>query len=133
MRTPILTPAQEQEIAALWQDGNVQQNELADTYGVSPSTVRRILRKQGALPTVHKLNQENAAIIEVVKAQGLDANTLAELFDMPAVPTQVKAFLLQLDTLSYHRFLADVGLLRLQERIAGFSMDVPPKAQQEVA
>lgn len=91
------------------------QDKLASTYHVSRKTIYRVLLDLGVLQPKESLAPGSARIVEVVKAHGLDAETLILALNQPILSRDnMLAVLAKMDLPDLHTLFADVVQLKHQ-------------------
>lgn len=116
MAKPKLTDDQKLHIAECYQGGTWKQEDLAKLYNVSRKTIYRALLELDVLGTPHVpaeqpylLDPASARIVEVVKAHGLDAETLYQTLNAPALTREnIILTLANLSLGDIHALLQDV-------------------------
>lgn len=66
-----LNPKQQTEIIHAYKSGNFEQDELANMYGVSRTTIRNVLVDNGLLAAVARKTPEQLAMLEHLKMLGI--------------------------------------------------------------
>lgn len=79
-KQPLLSQETQKEIAAIYKAGETTQADLAISYGVSRSTIRRALHENGLATMVREVSTNERSMLNVVKQFGID--TVERLHDV---------------------------------------------------
>lgn len=80
-----LTDRQKLEIAEFYKHQQYTQEGLAELFRVDRKTIYRVLLSFGLLTGAPKLSPGSARIVELVKSYGLDADSLHQVLETPAL------------------------------------------------